>query len=127
MRAARLVLVAVLVVGWTSAASAECAWVLWKRDYTMQKWTTGLKKRSETVWIIMQATDTRNECSAKKEEVWKDEITGWERAAATLKVEIRPFDSITIYHGQIGDMTSGTTVDTFYCLPDTIDPREKKE
>ncbi len=34
MRAARLVLVAVLVVGWTSAASAECAWVLWKRDYT---------------------------------------------------------------------------------------------
>ncbi len=87
----------------------------------------GLKKRSETVWIIMQATDTRNECSAKKEEVWKDEITGWERAAATLKVEIRPFDSITIYHGQIGDMTSGTTVDTFYCLPDTIDPREKKE
>ncbi len=76
MRWARLVLAVVLAFGWVSLASAVCAWVLWKRDYTMQKWTTGLKKRSETVWIIMQATDTRNECSVKKEEVWKDEITG---------------------------------------------------
>ncbi len=29
MRWARLVLTVMLMVGWTSTASAECAWVLW--------------------------------------------------------------------------------------------------
>ncbi len=129
MRWARLVLVMVLAVGWTSAAAAECAWVLWVHRST---WNTSGK--SSERWDIEKAFLSLEDCKQGKKEAWEDLIAWIEEhskpidlmgtAISTSKVEKVQDDEIRT-STTVGSATSGTTT-RFHCLPDTIDPREKK-
>lgn len=83
MRWVRLVLAVMLIVGWTSVAAAECAWVLWVYNSV------------KVVWTVNSATPSYDQCERQKNKL------------ARLAISV--------------------LLEKFYCLPDTIDPREKKE
>ncbi len=89
MRWARLVLAVVLVVGWVSLASAECAWVLWMKYFPTTE--------EPVYWEVLGARANQEDCIKARD----------------FMVERTPNFADESAH--------------LVCLPDTIDPREKKE
>jgi len=107
MRWARLVLAVVLVVGWTATAAAECVecvWVLW------------VYNSSNAVWTINGATPSYDQCERRK-------VALMLQAVSDIKPDkdrIKAFEhNYKFMHKVLGER--------FYCLPDTIDPRERKD
>ncbi len=89
MRWARLVLAVSLMVGWTSAAAAECAWVLWMKYFPTTE--------EPVYWEVVGARANQEDC-----------------------IKARAF---------VAERTPDFAEESarLVCLPDTIDPREKKE
>ncbi len=89
MRWARLVLAVVLLVGWVSLASAECAWVLWMKYFPTTE--------EPVYWEVVDAKANQEDC-----------------------IKTRDF---------MAERTPDFAKESVHlvCLPDTIDPREKKE
>ncbi len=114
MRAARLVLAVSLLVGWTSAAAAECAWVLWKHGVSV------VREVEESLWMIEEAHTNRDACEGAKQRLWDSDMKRIRKGEWTV-LEQQPPNKVTIRHRGNGDLRI-----TFLCLPDTIDPREKK-
>ncbi len=120
MRGARLVLAVSLLVGWTSAAAAESAWVLWEES--MFAIPTSATPTTASLKAVA-AFQSAQECLAdRKRVVLRDEATAkknsvqaWAKPEEGIIATMRTLDDHQII------MTS-----TFTCLPDTIDPREKK-
>ncbi len=120
MRWARLILAVVLVVGWTSTAAAECAWVLWEHAMA----STNGDPILET-WGINNAFEQRKECL--------DERRLAVNASAELKrlkgaeVSALPDRGVVIWTQRIkGRVETGGTA-MYSCFPDTLDPREKEK
>ncbi len=108
MRWARLILTVSLMVGWTSAAAAECAWVLWEKKII------GMFVE----WNVVKATTSFDTCEERRLIEWR----GWSEALGehegTERVE---GESLTVC------APSGCSSREWLCLPDTVDPREKKD
>ena len=113
MRKARLVLAVVLVVGWTSTAAAECAWVLW----TM----TGNLDAATKQWSPADAFDDRQQCLQVRSHKVRSSMAGWQKRGAQ-NMDGHP------EQGYLNFSLEGVNLALqFFCFPDTIDPREKKE
>ncbi len=120
MRWARLVLAVVLAVGWTSAAAAEGARMLWKKSLAQYKG-----------WEVMAAFESRMECMqrgqllAAQVQRQMEKVYALERPQPPVKVSVEKHP---------GGYTIQVTLDEFaityldiVCLPDTIDTRGKRE
>ena len=114
MRWARLVLAVLLVVGWTSAAAAECAWVLWRHSLI----AVGIAK--SVMWSIEEAYMNRDTCEGGKQKPWDRQMKILREIEATVLEQQPPNKVVTKNRG------GGESHIRFLCLPDTIDPREKK-
>ncbi len=88
MRWAKLVLTVILVVGWTSAAAADCAWVLWMKYFPTTE--------EPVYWEVLVARANQEDC-IKARDFMVERTPNFAKESAHL-----------------------------VCLPDTIDPREKK-
>ena len=132
MKCAKLLLAIVLVVGWTSAAAAESAWVLWihtnRGGFGKSPFTT-----EPVPWQVWQGFNTLEDSEHVKEKVWEEWAKKFRPQEFLIKwplvkkVEERPFERITIMQQGFEASELWTTVYRFVCLPGTIDPREKKQ
>ena len=118
MRWAKLVLAVVLAVGWTSAASAECAWVLW-RYLTLHDINIPLTGTSE--WYVQNGHPTHGECTTERDRKFRHHAAGVRVDPGTKDFTQNPSNAGLAFTRQGQRQTS-----TYSCLPDTIDPRKKK-
>ncbi len=121
-----MVVTMILVLGSTSLAAVECAWVLWTRV------DTSGDSESRTQWQLDNAYQNYFQCNiAQKDAVRRahsfwgedtgverlsvDEETGEKQVVIEFEFKFRPGQKVR-------------TVRTVYyrCLPNTIDPREKE-
>ncbi len=108
MKRAIMVLTLSLIVGWTSAAAAECAWVLWEKKII------GMSVE----WNVVKAAPSFDTCEERRLTEWR----GWSDALGQGEgIERVEGESLTVV------APSGRTTRLWVCFPDTIDPREKKE
>ncbi len=125
MRSAILVLAVSLLVGWTSAAAAECAWVLWSNWIEMK--VIAPKKTSShgtVIWTLESAFENRQQCLAGKTEWYSMEELRYQNQKT-----VREFNSQEIAGRRrlhVWFDKNKLTLSAI-CLPDTIDPRERKE
>jgi len=116
----RLIL-ALLILAVSSSACGE-SWILWSKDYT------SYKKPFPPIegWIIYEVYGTLKECS-------KDRKNCVDTLKKTVSAEMK--------NGEISNYTVGAysirrsmnpesdkmwEIEAYYCLPGTLDPREKK-
>ncbi len=122
MRWARLVLTLSLIVGWTSAAAAECAWVLWKKDLERPK-----------DWEVLAAFESRRECIdngrwfVARVQTLMDQVYAKKPPQPPMTISVEKHKGG--YTMNMNLTQEGLVVPylDFVCFPDTIDPREKKE
>jgi len=129
MRWAKITLSVVLLLGPASVAAAECAWVLWVE----QSWPDAISRSvvgAEAERDIFGAYDAHAACEQSRDarvkeyaEALRDQ--GWN---VTVDVE-KAFVIGTSVLKAPRDSEPFTTrsLTRYMCLPDTIDPREKKE
>ena len=115
MKRAVMVLTLSLMVGWASAAAAECAWVLWRHSLVV----VGIAKSVR--WSIEDAYMNRDTCEGGKQKPWDRQMKILREVGSTVLEQQPPNKVVT------KNMSGGQSHIRFLCLPDTIDPREKKE
>jgi hypothetical protein len=107
-RRASLVVVLLLLAS-VGTASAECAWVLW-----MEQTTLGGGTDADVQWVA-SGVPTSRDC--------------YDSLKSTMKMQSKPEAGTTIEvkSNQIVRTWSGiTSILTYSCLPDTVDPRGPK-
>ncbi len=103
------------------AVAAECAWVLWVQE------ERPISSRER--WDLLKAFPDHKACSEELAVWLKKNIEAY-RAIVGPK-ELGGINRVVIFENGVtrfdhpGGM--GIVIERFYCLPDTIDPREKKE
>ena len=136
MRTPTVILTAILVLASASVAAAECAWVLWTythtptvkgTDKTFDEFGAALiddltQNRVWNKWGIENAFNTRNGCLTAKGELWKAARAAIERTLTLPENKTTEIRAVPKRRLTVGDF-----VRRFLCLPDTIDPREKKQ
>ncbi len=121
MRGAIMVLTLSLIVGWTSAAAAECAWVLWVELREKVGTVAG------TTWILGEAHNDQVACNADRPRQWeKVLIIAGSQSRPESQLRKVPGRSVTIYYPASDILPAWSKTYRLHCLPDTIDPREKK-
>ena len=105
---------ALLLLGLTSAASADCAWVLWEQQEHLH-WSEGAT--SATFWKIHAARQSEADCETVLTRVWKVGVESWKDKGGK-------FSSAPGYFSVSYEKESYGY--NFYCLPDTVDPRGPK-
>ena len=128
MRWARLILAVSLLVGWTSAAAAECAWVFWEETQeSVVDPTTPPTFLAE--WKRHNAYNALEECELAKARVWTYTAKRWkkekETSPALQEIGEVPGEYLSLVFRQKSGHQA-TYTHRYLCLPDTIDPREKK-
>ncbi len=113
-----VLLTTVLLLGSASVAAAEGAWVLWNRSSEL---SVG-KGSVSTLWVILDAFEDRKACVPERDRGWKREVEKYRNSGSYKRVQDQPQDNGFFYLASTGDKGSVR----FVCLPDTIDPREKK-
>lgn len=109
-------------VVWRSLAMLACAWALWEEGEFADIPTRPPSKW----WKVHVAADTRTECEAILKRHWENRLLSSQPSAD------RPgIDKVTSVPGYVSvtyKRDPGHTAwssYTFYCFPDTIDPRPK--
>jgi hypothetical protein len=106
-----------IVCGTSSTAFAECAWVVWIKIDLISVISTKLDQ--EIRWEAHSSFEKRAQCLDKQEFLWKE--TEKDAESNPTWKNIRKEFPEKIYAERPG----GTWVKTFYCLPDSVDPRGK--
>lgn len=109
MRRASLVLAAVLFMGLASSASAASEWILWIKH---------MPRGSDGYWDLWSTYPSRSACEEARRKVIYDSLVRemMKREDFKTEEELRR-DTETV---MVRDVRR-------QCLPDSIDPREKKE
>ena len=106
-----------------SMANAESAWVLWKKAELMEM---ALKKT--TIWEIVNAYPDHAQCMQAKEKKWKvlkaEAIEDRKKYSTIVGTSDVPYETVIKNYKEGRDILSSS--DTLYCLPGTLDPRERK-
>jgi hypothetical protein len=98
-------------------ANAECAWVLWEHweiDTIIDE-----KIKHDELWKIIQATPKYEQCLETQRglfEIMKNRLT--QEKNPKQKIEAVSYTLIILSSDRQNDSH------TFYCFPDTIDPRK---
>ena len=119
MRWAILVLAVSLLVGWTSTAAAECAWVLWV--HTAYRFIKS-PKLSDSFWLVDSGYPSNTECAAARDRRFRDRVDTVQAQPDVRDFTQNPKNAAFGYTEGRKDKTI-----SYICLPDTIDPRERKE
>jgi len=118
-----LFLSAIVSLGVASQASAESAWVLWKKAELMEM---ALKKT--TFWEIVNAYPDYAQCMKAKEKKWmvlkSEALEDQKKYSSIMGISDVPFDTVIKNYKEGRDILSSS--DTLYCLPGTLDPRDRK-
>ena len=92
---------------------AACAWVLWKKHAA---------PLVDIAWSIMGSSETSDKCEKALAEEFQRRLSAHKKSDVVESITSAGKGSIqtrVIYGGQQFD-----TVVTYYCLPDTVDPRK---
>ncbi len=112
-----VLLTTVLLLGSTSIAAADCAWVLWNRSSELSAGGGSVS----TLWVILDAFEDRKACVPDRDRGWKREVEKYRNLGNYKRVQDQPGDNGFFYLASTGEKGSVR----FVCLPDTFDPREK--
>jgi hypothetical protein len=113
-------IVLVLLLASVGTASAECAWVLWKREVLL-----GNADAVERPWEPPQAVPDHGACEAAETEVLKNIARSRAQGGDWISTGVTGNLVITLYRDPEGKLVM-TESQEFRCLPDTIDPRGPK-
>jgi len=118
-----LSLIATMNVFMPSTARSECAWVLWaKREYIK----TDMKQN--IYWEIINAYPDHNQCLQAKKRIWqviKNEALEDKKKYGTIsEIKEVPDELIIMNFKDPKEIMSKS--ENLYCLPGTLDPRERK-
>jgi hypothetical protein len=91
-----------MLVALTALAEAQCAWVLWGREYAIS--TTG--RMGPTTWWFESGREKKSECDAENE-----------RRTEFRKGPI----------SQLKNPDGSVPIVFYHCVPDTVDPRPKRD
>ena len=116
---ARLILAVSLLVGWTSAAAAECAWVLWSQSSFSY---VNRPEGGNMWWDVERGYQIFEDCTAGR-----DRLAAHHASVERSKPGTTDF-SYNRENSTLGYIREGRYKTLSYkCFPDTIDPREKKQ
>ncbi len=116
MRPATLILITVPLLGSASVASAECAWVLWE-------WQAELSAPTVRSWKVLDAYQSKDQCSVGAIAYAQLVKSHLEASGYVVQMAV---DGKGVLSRSAGS-AKWESVSKDVCLPDTIDPREKKE
>ncbi len=122
MKRATFVVSMMLLLASASVAAAECAWVMW-REHSHS--LVGQLPEPFT-WTIKGTYEDRAKCMASRKRLLDWMAQTYRDAGRTVKLgEEWGYDLSATTKDELGPPT-GYIFFNHYCLPDTIDPREKK-
>ncbi len=105
-------------------ARAECAWVMWSKVETTQSQKDEFPTFGQW-WEIVQALETSEQCDVFMEAYHSRMVRFHEEKKVWDVMKASPSHiSIRRKGGGPGVFVQSWT---YFCLPDTVDPREKKE
>ncbi len=107
----------------SSLALAECAWVLWYKEETISQ-----EKSLITKWEILTAFPKYEQClkAGKKAMGEKKEFLN-RMVEVDSKIKVTEITEEGIREGIRIDHDNFLTIYRYNCLPETLDPRERKE
>lgn len=118
-----LCLTMLVIVLAPSVAKAGSAWVLWKKAELMEM---ALKKT--THWEIVNAYPDHPQCLQAKEKKWillkAEAMEDQKKYSSIMGISDVPYEMVIKNYKEGRDILSSS--DTLYCLPGTLDPRERK-
>jgi len=114
-----LCVVAFISLFLSSIACAE-SWVLWKKTEFIAK------GKSNISWEIIDAMPDYNQCLEVKKRVWQAIKKQWVETkikyGAISEIKEVPYELIILKFKDSSD----SSIETLYCLPGGLDPRDKK-
>ena len=118
----------VFILCFGSSASAECAWILWTQEVEMYAESSrspmpGMH-REQSEWRIFHVVQTMLECQ-KELASFIDREQRLENKPFTIPKENKGSVYKKYANPRPGELSS--TIDYLLCLPDTVDPRERKQ
>ncbi len=110
-----LLITALMIIGLTGMANAQCAWVLWER-------VSPLVHREEGKWELQKAYPTYTDCmNAKEAEVHSTgEMFKGLGKNEQERTRVNPGENVIMWESKKSEFT----IFEYKCLPDTIDPRK---
>ena len=119
MKRAIAMLTMILLLGSTPLATAECAWVLWVKTTVL---LSGDKNKPKPAWDIGRTFKNQPQCD-------RERLMHWAALAEIAEADVGA-SNVTKKQGEYVTRffpTGGHINEVLHCLPDTIDPREKRK
>jgi hypothetical protein len=118
-----LSLIAAMSVFVPSTSKGECAWVLWtKKEYIKTD------MRQNIYWEIINAYPDHNQCMQAKKRIWQVErnraLEDKKKYGTISEIKEVPDEVIITNFKDAKEILSIS--ENIYCLPGTLDPRERK-
>lgn len=116
------IITTIVILFLSSIAFSESAWVLWiKHDSLLfKKGKEGLLPEQKIWWELQVAVPKYEQCLQVLEKIWKlktDRYKDHREYPGIEKVEGTTGIIITSFKNNVGSLS-----ETFYCLPETVDP-----
>ena len=116
-------LVTAMSVFTPSTGKSECAWVLWtKKEYIKTD------MRQNIYWEIINAYPDHNQCMQAKKRIWQVErnraLEDKKKYGTISEIKEVPDEVIITNFKDAKEILSIS--ENIYCLPGTLDPRERK-
>ena len=120
MKWSTLIVALVLVIALASVARGGSAWVLWNEYVKFEGQSTG--ESSVKFWDVINAFEDRQQCLAQAEKYIESVITRYQKPSDTKLTtdEVGGRRRLHIHFHNHTEIVSAL------CLPDTLDPRDKK-
>jgi hypothetical protein len=120
MKWSTLIVALVLVIALVSVATAGSAWVLWNEYVKFEGQSTG--ESSVKFWDVINAFEDRQQCLAQAAKYMESVTTRYQNSS-DAKLTTDEVGGRTRLHIHFHNHTE---IVSALCLPDTLDPREKK-
>ncbi len=125
MRRMIVMLTTVLLLGSASVAPAECASVLWERFVVRHTGVLDSQSISPARWIIQGSFKDEDSCALARDGAYKAAVVHLSDDPQVIRIE-QHLEKRELYFFSQSLYENYFHAFRFLCLPDTIDPREKK-